>query len=142
MPTITMPTMSDLQANLQQISDQYTEFVKQAQERVAAYKPELPSFLSDLPSGQELLEQAVAFGRKVVDQQVTFVRNLVDPGVARFESAPSQAAAAATAVVTPVTKAAKKPAAKKPAAKKAVAKKPVAKKTTAKKTVAKKTATA
>jgi hypothetical protein len=141
MPTMTMPSMKDVQANLQQISDQYTEFVKQAQDRFSTYTPELPSFLSDLPSGQELLEQAVAFGRKVVDQQVTFVRNLVEPVIARFESSPTKVSAVVTATVAPATKVAATPAAKKPVAKKTAAKKPVAKKTAAKKPAAKKAAT-
>lgn len=79
-------------------------------ETAAQYVPERPSFMAEMPTMHQLVDNGLKFRKRMVDEQATFVRRLMiamGPMTTKFEA------------TKPAPKAAPKPAAK-PAARRVV----------------------
>lgn len=102
--------------------DKYFEFVKKIEapvvqrtgqfaDTIAGYVPTRPTFMADMPTTKEFVDQGLKFRRRMVDEQATFVHHMlkaIDPVLERVDMVdaphPTHAPKAATDHKAPAAK--------------------------------------
>ncbi len=62
---------------VKRVEEPMVRFTERIAEPVAHYVPERPTYLAELPTMTELVENQLKFQRRFVDQQAAFVRQLL-----------------------------------------------------------------